>query len=205
MTAWIRRSFDAPGLTQYPTGPHLDAVQARFGGSVVLCLDVSGSMSGAPLEQAVQGCRRFVDEALRAAYDVAVLLWDHRVVGATGPTRDRRELDDFLGAASAHGGTDVVPALQRARRLLDGLGGDRVVAIFGDGDLGDEAGARVTSAAMRGEGIRIITCGLGLASADSLDAISTETTGGGPRMALADSIADSIAGMATGLRRGGRT
>jgi Mg-chelatase subunit ChlD len=202
VTSWIRRSFDAPGLTQYPVGRHLAAVQSRFGGAVVLCLDVSGSMSGPPLAQALQGCGRFVDEALRGGYEVAVLFWDHGVVGYTGLTRERHQLERFLRTASIHGGTDVVPALHQAHALLAGRPGDRVVAVFGDGDLGDEAGARAKSAAMRAENIRIITCGLGLASATSLDVISTETAGSGPRVADADDIADSIAGMASGLRRG---
>jgi len=201
---WTRRSFDAPGLTQYPTGRHLEAVQARFGGAVVLCLDVSGSMSGAPLSQAVAGCRRFVDEALKAVYEVAVLFWDNRVDGHTALTRDGAELHRFLGGARSGGGTNVVPALEAAHRLLADRRGDRVVAIFGDGDLGDAAGARVKSDVMRGENVRIITCGLGLASAESLDVISTEATGAGPRVADATAIADSIAGMAGGLRRTGR-
>jgi Mg-chelatase subunit ChlD len=201
VTTWIRRSFDAPGLTQYPTGRHLDAVQSQFGGSVVLCLDVSGSMRGSPLSQAVQGCRRFVDEALQASYEVAVLFWDHGVVGCTALTREQRTVHAFLDRASIHGGTNVVPALHRAHALLAGQKGDRVVAIFGDGDLGDAAGARRKSDAMRVENIRIITCGLGLASAQSLDVISTESSDTGPRVADADDIADSIAGMAGGLRR----
>ena len=46
MATWIRRPFDAPGLTQIPPGPHVRAVQGRFGGTVMLCIDVSGSMSG---------------------------------------------------------------------------------------------------------------------------------------------------------------
>ncbi|MCZ2826062.1 MULTISPECIES: vWA domain-containing protein [unclassified Modestobacter] len=204
MTTWIRRSFDAPGLTQYPTGRHLEAVQSQFSGSVVLCLDVSGSMSGSPLSQAVQGCRRFVDEALQALYEVAVLFWDHGVVGYTLLTRDQGRLHAFLDRASIHGGTNVVPALHEAHALLTGQKGDRVVAIFGDGDLGDAAGARRKSDAMRADNIRIITCGLGLASAESLDVISTETTAAGPRVADVNDIADSIAGMAGGLRRTGR-
>jgi Mg-chelatase subunit ChlD len=205
MTTWTRRSFDAPGLTQYPIGRHLDAVQARFGGSVVLCLDVSGSMSGSPLMQAVHGCHRFVDEALRDHYEVAVLLWDHGVVDYTILTRDRAQLGASLDSASIHGGTNVVPALFRAHDLLGGRKGDRVVAIFGDGDLGDTMGARTKADAMQADEIRILTCGLGLASAESLDVISTETAGAGPRVAHPEAISDSIAGMASGLRRKGRT
>jgi Mg-chelatase subunit ChlD len=73
---WIRRSFTAPGLTQIPPGPNLRAVQERFGGTVMLCIDVSGSMSGSPLIEAVQGARQFVTEAVAAHYKIGVILWD---------------------------------------------------------------------------------------------------------------------------------
>ncbi len=205
MAGWLRRAYDAPGLTQYPTGRHLAAVQARFGGSVVVCLDVSGSMYGNPLAQAVLGCERFVDEALEARYVVAMLLWHHGVAGNTGLSRDRQELTRFLRTATAGGGNDIVPTLDRSESLLKGRVGDRVIAIFGDGDLGDPGAATARAAQLRAENIRIMTCGLGQASAESLDVISTESGGAGPRVAAVDDIADSIAGMSSGLRRRGRS
>ena len=57
MPGWIRRSFTAAGLTQIPPGPHLGALQGRFGGTVMLCIDVSGSMDGMPIMEAVRGRR----------------------------------------------------------------------------------------------------------------------------------------------------
>jgi hypothetical protein len=39
VASWIRRPFSAPGLTQIPPGPHLRALQGRFGGTVMLCID----------------------------------------------------------------------------------------------------------------------------------------------------------------------
>lgn len=119
-------------------------------------------------------------------------------------TRDAGRLHAFLDSGSTRGRTNVVPALYQAHALLTGQGGDRVVAVFGDGDLGDAAGAGRKSDAMRAEDIGITSRGLGLASAQSADVISTKTTGGGPRVADADDVADSIAGMAGGLRRAGR-
>ena len=43
---WIRRSFDAVGVTQYKPGKHLAALQEPHLGKVILCIDVSSSMSG---------------------------------------------------------------------------------------------------------------------------------------------------------------
>lgn len=76
-----------------------------------------------------------------------------------------------------------------------------MIAVVGDGDLGSPGAATMRPGQLRAENIRMITCGLGQASAESLDVISTESTGAGPRVAEADDIADSIAGMASGLRR----
>jgi hypothetical protein len=78
--------------------------------------------------------------------------------------------------------------------------GDRVLAIFGDGDLGDQQTAIRTAALLKADGIRIITCGLGDESAAQLGVISTETTES-PRSATSGTIADSIAAMARGLAR----
>jgi uncharacterized protein with von Willebrand factor type A (vWA) domain len=175
------------------------AIQNRFGGSVILCLDVSGSMYGEPLQLAVRGCIRFVDQALEAGYEVSVLFWHHGIEGYTPLGRHRNPLVDYLRRAQAGGGNDICPTLRHAEAELVPRRGDLVVAIFGDGDLGDEAAAKREADRLRAKSIRIITCGLGQASAESLDVISTED-GAGPRTADTDRIADSIADMASGLR-----
>lgn len=199
-TTWIRREFTAAGLTQYPTGQALRALQDRFGGSVVLCLDVSGSMVGR-LEQAVQGSKRFVAEALDAHYEVGIILWHHGIVDWIGFQRGARELARFLRRANAGGGNDIVPTLDLAEQMLDGQTGDSVVAIFGDGDLGEPHRARTRAAELQEKNIRILTCGLGDASAESLAEISTESREAPRSAATQDDLPDAIAGMASGLLR----
>jgi uncharacterized protein (DUF58 family) len=196
---WLRRAYDSCGLTQYPTGPHLEAVQARFGGSVILCLDVSGSMSGHRLDQAREGCKAFVAEALEAGYSTGGVLWHHAIDATASLSRERHQLDALFDSARASGGNDIVPTLLHCERELQDKSGDLVIAIFGDGDLGDAARARAEALRLGEKNIRVITCGLGQASADQLDVISTETAA--PRVAQADDIAGAIAGMASGLKR----
>lgn len=198
---WIKKTYDAVGLTQYPVGRNLAALQAGFGGSVILCLDVSGSMaSGSRLPQAKDGCRRFISEAIGAGYHVAGLLWNDAVAGHTQLERKRDAVDRLFSSASASGGTNVVPALRQCEQLLARRSGDLVVAIFGDGDLGDRSAAIQEAARLAGHGIRVITCGLGEASAEELNVISTEV-GAARRVAGHSGIADAIADMARGLRR----
>jgi uncharacterized protein (DUF58 family) len=198
---WIRKNFDAYGLTQAPPGPHLGAIQAAHGGAVVLCLDVSGSMGGR-IGQAVAGCQTFVDEALGAGYSVSVLLWDDAIRGRSDLTRDRAELTRLLASASAGGGTTLTPALDIADSLLTATqAGDRVVAIFSDGFLGDPDRARVKSQELSARGIRVLTRGLGDAAALALASLSTETFVSA-QVATESTIGDSIASMASALRRG---
>ncbi|EJG14304.1 hypothetical protein HMPREF1136_0442 [Actinomyces sp. ICM47] len=82
--------------------------------------------------------------------------------------------------------------------LLDARASDMVLAVFGDGDLGDPFEASRVAAKLTADGIRILTCGLGQSSAESLAIISTETST--TRVAETSTIADSIADMARGLR-----
>lgn len=199
-SSWIRRQFASPGLTQYPVGKHLSALQATMGGSVVLCIDVSGSMSGSRITQAVKGAGRFVDEAVEAGYDIGLVLWNTQVQRSVSVSSDVGKIRATLRGAGAMGGTNVVPALVAAERMLHDRGGDLVVAIFGDGDLGDRAGALRQAREMRAKNIRILTCGLDGSSAKSLDEISSEQRDR-PRSAADGDVAGAVAGMASGLRK----
>lgn len=199
--AWLRRQFESVGLTQHPVGKHLSKVQDKFGGSVILCLDVSGSMSGRPLSQAVVGCRRFIEEAHEAHYQVGLVFWNHGVESHVQIMKETGPLFSLLKRASASGGTNIVPTLELVEQELAGHDGDRVVAIFGDGDLGNKRAAENAAQRLRSQNIRIITCGLGQSSAESLSAIADEEE---LRVASGDTIGESIAGMAAGLKRRSR-
>jgi len=211
MASWIKKSFDATGVTEYPAGAGLDELQKQFGGgSVILALDVSGSMGSNDagvgrntqrLSQAVLGCKAFVREAVEARYEVGLILWDHGVVGSVAPDPSPAGALRLLDAAVVSGGTDVLPCLNLAHSiLLSDPRNDMVVAIFGDGDLGDLSAAKAKAAELAADNIRIITCGLGDSSAETLAEISTEKSEV-PRTASNDSIVESIASMAKGLVR----
>ena len=89
MADWVRRPFTSPGLTQIPPGRYLRGLQDRFGGGVVmLCIDISGSMDGKPILEAVRGAKNFVREAVAARYKVGVMLWNTKVVDFSEPTAD---------------------------------------------------------------------------------------------------------------------
>jgi uncharacterized protein (DUF58 family) len=200
MPDWIRRSFTAAGLTQIPPGPHLGALQARFGGTVMLCIDVSGSMDGPPILEAVRGAREFVTEAVAAHYNVGVMLWNTDVVGLAEPAPDGSAAGSLLASVTgASGGTSLLAPLGRCHQILDEYSGDRVVAIFGDGDLGPRDHVLAKVAQMKAEDIRFVTRGLGEVAAREFAPVSSEDPSGVEVRQVAD-LASGIAGMAASLK-----
>jgi Mg-chelatase subunit ChlD len=201
MTEWIRRAFDRVGITQVPPGPGI--------GAVMLLIDVSNSMQGWPnspyfpgsrLEQAVLGARRFVDEAVGALYNVGIILWHTGVAELRLPSGDAAEAYQLLASSTfPAGGTDLYPALTCCYDILRDLTGDRVVAIFGDGDLGTPYRVLPLVAEMKADHIRFVTRGLGDVAARAFGEISDEEPG---RARVDDEakLADSIAGMAVALK-----
>ncbi|HTT54720.1 MAG TPA: vWA domain-containing protein [Streptosporangiaceae bacterium] len=199
MPGWIRRPFSAAGLTQIPTGPHLGALQGRFGGTVMLCIDVSGSMYGQPLHEAIRGAAQFVAEAVAAHYQAGVLLWNTDVAALAEPSADGAAASQLLGSAGqAYGGTSLLAPLQRCHQILGCHSGDRVVAIFGDGDLGPRERVLAKVAEMKADGIRFVTRGLGVQAAAEFAEVSSEDLADVEVGDVAD-LAAGIAGMAASL------
>lgn len=204
MADWIRRPFTSPGLTQIPTGQHLSALQNRFGGgTVILCIDVSGSMDGRPVLEAVRGAQAFVDDAVQARYRVGVLLWNTDVADVAEPTEDGKAARRLLDRTkSASGGNNLLRPLEKCHQILDQVKDrdqDRVVAIFGDGDISPRERVLAKVAQMKAENIRFVTRGLGHAAARELARVSSEDL---PSVAVdgVDNLADGIAAMAASLK-----
>jgi len=169
MTAtWVRRDFGGTGVTQYKPGRHLNAIRAHLLGRALLCIDVSGSMSGAPLLAAIEGGGDFLDEAAAAGYRCGLVLWDHDVVAHLPTTSNLSAVRSRLNAASVSGGTALSPAIRVAIAELGPMTGDRVVCVFGDGGIGDPGPTADLAAQARALGIRFVVRGLGVGASTSL-------------------------------------
>src|SRR5260370_41255526 len=121
MADWVRRSFTSVGLSQIPPGAHFRALQDRFGGgAVLLCIDVSSTMDGKPILEAVRGAKKFVGEAVEARYKVGVMLWNTRVIDLAEPTADGKAAMKLLARTkNASGGTSLLDPLDHCHQILD--------------------------------------------------------------------------------------
>jgi len=168
VAGWVRRNYDGVGVTQYRPGRHLPEVQDHYLGKVLLCIDVSGSMSGEPLRQAVAGGLEFAEEALDAHYRCGLLLWSDKVDVHVPLTAREGKVRAALRNASICGGTALAPALQIVIDELSPLTGDRVCCIFSDGGISDTRAAAKLAKRARSAGIRFVVRGLGAGAARGL-------------------------------------
>lgn len=201
VATWTRKVFNAAGLTQIPPGPYCRALQSKHGGTVMLMIDVSGSMYGRPILAAVAGAKEFVREAIEANYCVGVMLWNVEVVALAMPTQDGKEALSLLNATNSAWGENALDGpLFVCHEVLSTFTGDRVCALFGDGDLTPKAQVLQKVANMKADNIRFITRGLGSYAAGEFAEITDED----PykvEVQSVEQLASSIAGMAAGLKK----
>jgi len=170
---WVRRTYGAVGVTQYPSGEHMAPLQEPHIGKVLLCIDVSSSMTRR-LGEAVAGAREFVAESIEARYLVGLVLWHHGIDEYVPLSRDPGKVEQVLRHARSHGGTNLAPTLELGVRELGPLSGDRVMAVFGDGDIGPVGAATNAARQAAALGIRIIVRGLGEYAAAQLNQVATD-------------------------------
>ena len=148
---------------------------------VVFVLDRSGSMEGAPIEQA----RKAVGACLGAlgggdsfgivAFDGNVEVFGHGLTEASMDNRDKAR--KFLDGIDASGGTELAAAIRAAAKMLgdalSGGGGD--VLVVTDGQV---MGTETILAEARASGLRLHCLGIGSASQDRFLALLARETGG---------------------------
>ncbi|WP_224401691.1 VWA domain-containing protein [Pseudonocardia sp. ICBG1034] len=184
----------------------MGTVAANLASTALLCIDVSGSMSGRPLEEAILGGVQFLDEAAQAGYRCGLVLWHHGVARHVPVTAEPEEVGRQLRAAISSGGNDLCPTLRVVITELGERPGDRVVCVFGDGDVGPEAPVAELAAQARALGIRFVVRGLGSGAAECLSRTllpdSASEPDAGPLRTVHDvaGLRAGIASMASSLR-----
>ena len=85
---------------------------------LVVVIDVSGSMSGAKLEEAKNAILRFL-EGLNATVDTGLIAFDHQIVLSIPPTDHRDRIRAAVAQLKARGGTMYTYPLQTAYNWLE--------------------------------------------------------------------------------------
>ena len=144
---------------------------------IVFVVDRSGSMEGAPMEQA----RRSVEACLGALSEedrFGIVAFDDRVEVLSsklllGDSNGRLRAKEFLGSIEARGGTELLRGVEEGVGLLSDQGGD--VLLITDGQVygGEEIVQEV-----RCTGTRIHCLGIGSASQDRFLTLLSRETGG---------------------------
>lgn len=106
--------------------------------SLVVAVDCSSSMAGAPLHNAVAGAQAMIRSlATEDQVSVRVLTFNGRVESCCAWTNDVHAAADTLARCTANGGTALFAAVELGGRELAGRAGDRRLVLFTDG--GDNA------------------------------------------------------------------
>ena len=132
----------------------------RFG--VVLALDASESMTGAPAAAALESARAFVSHRT-ASEQIGIVAFNGDVSVLRYPTRDGAALRSALAAQPPHGyGTRIYDALTRSLALLrDARISSGSIVLLSDGaDIGSLQSLAEAVAAARTQRVRIFTVGL---------------------------------------------
>lgn len=157
--------------------------------SVVLVLDVSGSMAGQPLTDAKNAANRFLDR-LNKSDEAAVIAFSDKVdtdpasinvKKEVGFSNDLANAYDLIEGLTASGGTEVYNAVEKAVKMVSALpAGHRAILLFTDGkndpaNVGDpQAGISLAKEA----GIPIFAIGLGSDIDEKyLQSLTSETGG----------------------------
>lgn len=175
---------------------------------VVVVLDASGSMAGAPLEEARSGVLAFVD-GLGIGTDpnskVGLVAFDDAVKVSCPLTADREEIVACLDRVTASGGSAIDVALPEGRRVLRAgrvdpdVGGDirEVMILLSDGVSATGCEPVLREAQLvKSEGILLMTVAIGTAS----DHGCLRQTASSPRYFFAVDFASGIVAVLERIR-----
>ena len=137
--------------------------------SVVLALDISGSMArGRKMEDAKKAALGFLDR-LGADAEVGLILFDHLLRVTVAPEKatatkaaHREKLRQHIRDAKPQGGTAYLDATVKATELLRGCTGRKVAVVMTDGvDMNSSASLKVAIDSAVKEDVTVYTVGIG--------------------------------------------
>jgi len=169
--AWPARALGAAWIAAVAlvvlaaSGPHVRAAVPVKDGSVVLCIDTSGSMRTADVEPtraaaALSALRAFID-ATPDGTAVGIVSFAGSAQAVIQPARDRAQLRDALAQIpEPNGATAIGDALAMAQRMLPRRG-HRLVVLITDGENNAGSDPLQAAQALGAARIPLYTVGIG--------------------------------------------
>ena len=152
---------------------------------VVLVIDVSGSMAGAPIAAAITAAGTFIDRVDDSAR-VAVVTFGDTVSQPVALTEDHQSARAALGGLGATGETALYDGIQAGAAAFDESFNRRVMVVLSDGkDTSSTATAPATANALRAANASLFTIPLQGAESD-FAALQSLTAAAGGRWIPAD-------------------
>ena len=191
------------GKTRLTVAGAAAAQDASLGLSVMIVIDISGSMAGEPLARAKQAATEFAAQ-LGPNDEAALISFSDKVTPLVGLTKDRQKLTAAIAALQAAGGTALYEAAQTSAFLTGVAHAPRgAIVLLTDGE-NDAPGSKATPdgalAVAKSAGVPIFTIGFGASpDASYLQQLSTATQGQ-YRAATTGNVSSVYADLATLLR-----
>lgn len=130
---------------------------------IVLVLDVSGSMSGKPIEETKKAAENFIGTILKEDASIGIVAYDNSSSMLSDFSVDEHALKDIVGDTVAGGGTNIEAGLAEAREMLSKSNAKKkIIVLMSDGEPNQgKTGSELVSYANRikAEGTYIYTLG----------------------------------------------
>ncbi len=153
-------------------GVYRDCVQAKLNElerttsderDIVLVLDVSGSMSGTPMEETKKASSNFISTILKEDASIGIVTYDSSASMPSDFSMDEQSLKTIAENITDGGGTNIESGLIKAKEMLDtSHAKKKIIVLMSDGEpnhgkVGDELISYADS--IKDEGIYIYTLG----------------------------------------------
>lgn len=180
----------SPALAALKKATGLDPRHKRQGCTYLL-LDVSSSMAGAPLREAVEGAKRFNTDCLASGQMVGLIAFGTEAWVLAKPTRDG--IARQLALLQCNGSTNMAAAIALAISNLAGQRGNHTLVLATDGYADDAEATLQAATRAKTAGLRLLTIGTADSDTDFLNrmASSAELAVVTARGALGKAIAAS--------------
>ena len=164
--------------------------------SVILAVDISGSMAGKAIQQAKAAAREFMSKIDLRISEISIVGFESRIHIMCDLSQSEHTISRAIDKLDAKGGTNS--PLKHCFNLLRSTKNKPVIVLLTDGEWFDQDEALITAQSCKNAGMDIIAVGFGSADKRFLARIATVTM-----MTDINSLVESFSTIATELSTSG--